>query len=62
MNTLNRLIRDFVTVENAKTYSDKQDKGLWLEYEIDYGMNTAQHHVIEHLLAILCHELGYPNE
>ena len=59
--TLNRLIRDFVTVENAATYAAQQDKGLWLEYEIEYGMNTPQHRAIESLLVTLGEEMGFAN-
>jgi hypothetical protein len=56
--TINRLIRDYVTVENAKTYAVQQDKGLWLEYEIEYGMDTPHHRIVESLLVMLGEQIG----
>ncbi|CAB4124883.1 hypothetical protein UFOVP58_39 [uncultured Caudovirales phage] len=59
--TLNHLIQDFVTVEMAKTYAKQQDKGLWLQYEIQCGVSSPYFRVIESLLVTLCEEMEFAN-
>jgi hypothetical protein len=54
---LNGLIRCFVTIDKALAYKAQQDKGLWLEYEIDCGIDSAYFRVIENLLVTLLETL-----
>ena len=54
---LNGLIRDFVNVDKALAYKAQQDKGLWLRYEIDCGIDSAYFRVIENLLVTLLETL-----